>query len=325
MSGREAIDQIRWAHGRGLRIYAETCPQYLFLTADDLGGGYEGAKCVCSPPPRDRANQRVVWNGLSDGLFTIVSSDHAPFRFDDPQGKKPGGKEVPFSHIPNGIPGLETRLPLLFPRACDAAASTLNQFVALTATNPAKLYGLHPRKGTIAVGSDADIAIWDPTSRSRSRTNAAPRGGLHALRGHAGHRLAGDDAGARRTRVGRRRSVRREGHGRFLPCGKPEMARPEVGGERPDGHYVRTFPMRWASSRGGRMIELDASQIAARVHAASSTRPRCLPRFSSASLTQRRSQRRGRRTPPGWPRSPRAARAGSRAASGRRWPACRWW
>ncbi|MET0544066.1 MAG: amidohydrolase family protein, partial [Variovorax sp.] len=81
VSGREAIDQIRWAHAHGLRIYAETCPQYLFLTAEHLDHGYEGAKCVCSPPPRDKANQRIVWDGLSDGLFTIVSSDHAPFRF----------------------------------------------------------------------------------------------------------------------------------------------------------------------------------------------------------------------------------------------------
>jgi dihydropyrimidinase len=173
VSGREAIEQIRWAHAHGLRIYAETCPQYLFLTADHLDDGYEGAKCVCSPPPRDKANQRVVWDGLADGLFTIFSSDHAPFRFDDPQGKKPGGQEVPFSYIPNGIPGLETRLPLLFSEGVRSGRITLNQFVALTATNPAKLYGLNPRKGTIAIGSDADIAIWDPDKQSRSRIDCS--------------------------------------------------------------------------------------------------------------------------------------------------------
>src|SRR6185312_4261817 len=88
VSGREAVEQIRRARGRGLRIYAETCPQYLFLTADDLDAqGFAGAKCICSPPPRDRASQAAVWDGLSDGLFQVFSSDHAPFRYDDPKGK----------------------------------------------------------------------------------------------------------------------------------------------------------------------------------------------------------------------------------------------
>src|SRR5688572_8655364 len=96
VSGREAVEQIRWGRAHGLRIYAETCPQYLVLTAESLGlDGYEGAKCVCSPPPRDARNQEVIWDGLADGLFTIVSSDHAPFSYDDPHGKKLEGREVP--------------------------------------------------------------------------------------------------------------------------------------------------------------------------------------------------------------------------------------
>ncbi|MFM8548038.1 MAG: dihydropyrimidinase [Betaproteobacteria bacterium] len=163
VSGREAVEQIRWGRGRGLKIFAETCPQYLFLTAADLGidDSYIGAKCVCSPPPRDAGNQQVIWDGLADGLFTVLSSDHAPFNYDDPAGKKPGGKEVPFPYIPNGIPGIETRMPLLYSEGVLGGRITVNRFVELTATNAAKAYGLHPRKGTIAVGSDADLVIWD--------------------------------------------------------------------------------------------------------------------------------------------------------------------
>lgn len=162
VSGAEAVEQIRWARGQGLNIYAETCPQYLFLTAADLGlDGYEGAKCVCSPPPRDKANQQVIWNNLRDGLFTVFSSDHAPFRYEDERGKKPHGHEVDFPFIPNGIPGLETRLPLLFSEGVGKERITLNRFVEVTATNPAKLYGIYPQKGSIAVGADADLVIWD--------------------------------------------------------------------------------------------------------------------------------------------------------------------
>lgn len=163
VSGREAVEQIRWARAHGLNVFAETCPQYLFLTAEDLGidDSYKGAKCVCSPPPRDKANQQVIWDGLNDGLFTVFSSDHAPFKYDAPEGKKPGGEEVAFRHIPNGIPGIETRMPLLWSEGVLSGRMTANRFVELTATGPAKAYGLHPRKGTIAVGSDADIVIWD--------------------------------------------------------------------------------------------------------------------------------------------------------------------
>ncbi|MFC5523283.1 dihydropyrimidinase [Polaromonas jejuensis] len=163
VSGREAVEQIRSARSQGLKVFAETCPQYLFLTAEDLGvdDSYQGARCICSPPPRDKRNQQVIWDGLADGLFTIFSSDHAPFKYDAPEGKKPEGKEVAFRHIPNGIPGLETRMPLLYSEGVLGGRITLNRFVELTATNPAKAYGLHPRKGTIAVGSDADLVIWD--------------------------------------------------------------------------------------------------------------------------------------------------------------------
>lgn len=162
VSGREAVEQIRWGRRHGLTIHAETCPQYLFLTAEALGAeGYHGAKCVCSPPPRDRANQAVIWEGIADGLFTVFSSDHAPFRYDDAHGKKLGGGEVAFRYIPNGIPGIETRLPLLYSEGVLGGRISAERFVELTAANPARLYGLYPRKGTVAVGSDADLAIWE--------------------------------------------------------------------------------------------------------------------------------------------------------------------
>src|SRR3954454_11044042 len=165
VSGREAMEQIRWARQRGLKIYAETCPQYVTLTAEDLrGAGVEisGAKYVCSPPPRDRENHEAIWEGLEQGVFQTFSSDHSPFRYDDPKGKLNPKGRTSFRWVPNGIPSVETRLPILFSEGVAKGRITLNDFVALTATNHAKAYGLYPKKGTIAVGSDADIAIWDP-------------------------------------------------------------------------------------------------------------------------------------------------------------------
>ena len=145
----------------------------------------------------------MIWDGLTDGLFTVFSSDHAPFRYDAPEGKKPDGREVAFRHIPNGIPGLETRLPLLYSEGVLGGRITLNRFVELTSTNPAKAYGLHPRKGTIAIGSDADLVIWDErefvlrNADLHHQVDYTPYEGMHA----AG--LAGRDDRRRRGRVGR--------------------------------------------------------------------------------------------------------------------------
>jgi dihydropyrimidinase len=162
VSSEEAMDEIRLAQDKGLKIFAETCPQYLFLTAQDLQrDGMDGAMFCCSPPPRDANDQAAMWRGLANGTFSIFSSDHAPYRFDD-SGKLKAGPQPTFKQIANGVPGIELRLPLLFSEGVGKGRIDLNRFVALTATNVAKLYGLHPQKGTIAVGSDADIAIWDP-------------------------------------------------------------------------------------------------------------------------------------------------------------------
>jgi dihydropyrimidinase len=224
VSGKEAIDQIRWAKSRGLRIYAETCPQYLFLTADDLAApGFHGAKCVCSPPPRDKASQATVWDGLRDGLFQVFSSDHAPFRYDDPRGKKVPKAAARFACIPNGIPGLETRLPLLFSAGVNGERIDLCQFVALTATNAAKMYGLSPRKGSIAIGADADLAIWDP-NREVTITNDLLHHNVDYTP-YEGMRVRGWPM----TTIARGEVVwsggkfeGRLGRGQFLPCGHPQ-------------------------------------------------------------------------------------------------------
>ena len=227
VSGTEAIEQIRWAQGRGLKVYAETCPQYLFLTAEDLGiDGFEGAKCVCSPPPRDAANQESVWTGLENGVFQVFSSDHAPFRFEDERGKKANGEDASFRYIPNGVPGLETRLALLFSAGVGGGRITLNRFVELTATSPARLYGLYPRKGTIAIGSDADLALWDPrrevTISNRllhHNVDYTPYEGIRVTGWPVMTLLRGEVI----ARDGE--PLATPGSGQFLPCERPAPAR----------------------------------------------------------------------------------------------------
>jgi dihydropyrimidinase len=153
---------VRDARASGAKVFGETCPQYLFLTRDDMDRpGQEGAKFICSPPLRDTATQQALWHHVRTGTFSLVSSDHAPYRFDE-TGKFHAGPDASFKQIANGMPGIEMRLPLLFSEGVAKGRITLNQFVALSATNAAKIYGMHPAKGTIAIGSDADIAIWDP-------------------------------------------------------------------------------------------------------------------------------------------------------------------
>ena len=162
VSNREAMDEIRRAQQRGLKVMGETCPQYLMLTEKDLDGlNMEGAKYVCSPPPRDVASQKACWEGLQQKVFSVFSSDHCPYRYDDPQGQLAAKGRTSFRWLPNGIPGVMTRLPILFSEGVVKGRIDLNSFVALSATNHAKIYGLYPRKGTIAVGSDADIVLWD--------------------------------------------------------------------------------------------------------------------------------------------------------------------
>ncbi|KAE9372155.1 D-hydantoinase [Stipitochalara longipes BDJ] len=169
MSSQIAMKHVRKAQTRMLPIHAETCPQYLFLLSERLKGThedtFEGAKCVCSPPLRhDPKDLEAMWTGIANGTFTVFSSDHAPSTYNHSDGKKLGlkGDVMRYKDIPNGVPGVETRLPLLFTYAGTKNDSrlSLQRFVQLTSSDPAKLYGLEGVKGNIAVGYDADIVIW---------------------------------------------------------------------------------------------------------------------------------------------------------------------
>ncbi|KAH8892651.1 D-hydantoinase [Thozetella sp. PMI_491] len=177
MSSESAIQHVREAQARLLPIHAETCPHYLFLLSEELkgkpayDGHFHGAKAVCSPPLRHRPEDLdALWRAVTTNTFTVISSDHAPSTFDHPGGKKLGlinGKIPVFTKIPNGVPGVETRLSLLFSQseAClpfEEAKMSVPQFVQMTATNGARLYGLQGCKGNIAPGYDADFVIWHP-------------------------------------------------------------------------------------------------------------------------------------------------------------------
>ena len=225
VSSADAVEQIRWAHGRGLKILAETCPQYLVLTAEHLQApGFEGAKYICSPPPRDRASQEAVWQGLASGVFQVVSSDHAAFRFDDPAGKHRHGENAPFARVPNGLPGVETRLPLLFSEGVSKGRIDLRTFVALSATNAARIYGLYPRKGTITVGADADVVIWDKdrevvitNEQLHHNCDYTPYEGM-AVRGWPAVTLSRGEVVVEEGKL-----QAEPGRGQFLPCGPPAL------------------------------------------------------------------------------------------------------
>jgi len=158
LSSRDALNAVREARDRGLPAFAETCPQYLYLSLDDLARpGFEGAKFVCSPPLRPKDHQEDLWAGLVQDDLQIVATDHAPFNY---KGQKDLGQGN-FAKIPNGLPSVEDRFTLLFQGVNDGRIG-LNRFVELVATAPAKMFGLYPRKGTIAPGSEADIVVFDP-------------------------------------------------------------------------------------------------------------------------------------------------------------------
>lgn len=228
VSGGEAAAEIARAQARGLKVWGETCTQYLVLTADDLDKpGFEGAKALCSPAPRSRADQAALWEAIRLGTLGNVTSDHAPTRYDGPDGKTAVGLDAPFTEIPNGVPGLAARMPILFSEGVAKGRITLPQFVAITATNAAKLFGLHPRKGTIAVGADADLAVWDP-GRKVTITHAllqdandhTPYEGLEVTGWPETTRVRGVPV-AEGGRV-----VAPPGHGQWLPRGHYELIRP---------------------------------------------------------------------------------------------------
>ena len=159
LSCNEALEKVREARDRGLPVYAETCPQYLYLSLENFDApGFEGAKYVFTPPLREKWHQEKLWNGLKRDHLQVVSTDHCPFCFKD---QKELGKDD-FTKIPNGGPGVEHRMSLIYSGGVAKGRFSVNRFVELVSTTPAKLFGLYPRKGTIAVGSDADMVIFDP-------------------------------------------------------------------------------------------------------------------------------------------------------------------
>ncbi|MBN1450204.1 MAG: dihydropyrimidinase [Anaerolineales bacterium] len=174
MNAAGEVDMLKYAREHGVKVMGETCPQYLFFTIDHLRRP-DGAKWICSPPMRTADDNTRLWEGLADGTIQTIGTDHCPFFFD---GMKPimyegreiaiPGKELgadDFTKIPNGLPGVGDRLPVLWTYGVRAGKMTANQFVALNATNPAKIFGLYPRKGALLPGSDADILIWDPEKK----------------------------------------------------------------------------------------------------------------------------------------------------------------
>ena len=220
VSAAAVVEEIRRAQARGAPILAETCPQYLFLSEADLDTpGVEGAKCVCTPPPRTPQDQQAVYAGLLDGTLAVFSSDHSPWRFSD---KIAEGPATPFHRVPNGVPGIETRLALLFSDAVRTGRMSLTDFAERTAGAPARLFGLAPRKGALIIGADADIVLWDP-----NRDVTISNGMLHHATDYTpyeGRRLRGWPV----TTIARGEIVWHEGQvrsvagrGNFLRCERP--------------------------------------------------------------------------------------------------------
>ncbi len=161
LSSNDALEKVAEARDRGIPVFAETCPQYLLLSIEDLERpNFEGAKYVFTPPLREKWHQEKLWAGLKKNSLQVVSTDHCPFCFKE---QKELGRDS-FAKIPNGGPGVENRLQLLFHHGVNQNRISLNRWVEIVSTNPAKMFGMYPRKGTIAVGSDADIVVWNPNS-----------------------------------------------------------------------------------------------------------------------------------------------------------------
>ncbi|MCB9146813.1 MAG: dihydropyrimidinase [Anaerolineales bacterium] len=171
MNAGGEVDMLQYARERGVKVMGETCPQYLFFNLDHLSRE-DGAKWICSPPMRTEADNARLWQGLSNGTLQTIGTDHCPFFYDGTQPILYEGSEIAipgkelgrddFTKIPNGLPGIQDRMPILWTYGVNAGYITPNQFVAYTSTNPAKIFGLYPRKGALIPGADADIVIWDP-------------------------------------------------------------------------------------------------------------------------------------------------------------------
>ena len=223
LSARDALDEVRAARDRGALAFAETCPQYLFLSLDDMGNGFEGAKFVCSPPLRPADHQAELWTGLVKDDLQVVSTDHCPFDF---HGQKELG-QGDFRKVPNGLPGVEDRVDLLHDGGVVGGRITPRAMGRVISTAPARLFGMYPRKGVVAVGADADLVdlrperaparsapgrtTWTSTTRATraARSRAAPTWSSRAARS-----IVRDGA-----------FTGRKGHGRFVKRGPADHAR----------------------------------------------------------------------------------------------------
>ncbi len=240
VSGSQAAEEIARAQRRGLRVWGETCPQYLVLQASDMDRpGFEGAKFMCSPAPRDAAATQALWDAIRLGTLSVVSSDHSGWSFEGPHGKRVAGDGAPFTAIPNGVPGLAARLPLLWSEGVATGRITPSAFVRLTATQPAWLFGLGA-KGRIAPGADADLVLWDP-ARQVTITNARMQ---HAIdyTPYEGRRVTGWPV----TTILRGRVVMQDGvvqaqpgSGQYLPVAAYDAIRPR--GVLPNGFDASAF------------------------------------------------------------------------------------
>jgi dihydropyrimidinase len=222
LSAREALDEVRAARDRGAKTFAETCPQYLFLSLDDMKHGFDGAKFVCSPPLRPADHQAELWTGLVKDDLQLVSTDHCPFDF---HGQKDLGKGD-FRKIPNGLPGVEDRVDLIHDGGVVGGRITKERWVEIVSTAPARLFGMYPRKGTIAVGSDADVVVYDPTA---TRTISAKTHHMDVdYSVYEGRKVRGrSDVVLSRGSVIVRNGefTGRKGHGRFIKRATADFAR----------------------------------------------------------------------------------------------------
>ena len=227
VSCAEVAEEVARAQARGLKVWAETCPQYLTLTAADMDRpGFEGAKYICSPPPRGPDAAAGLWAHIRRGTIDVISSDHSGHNYEGPRGKRAHGADAPFRDIPNGVPGIASRLPLLFSEGVATGRISASEFTRLTAFNPARLFGL-AGKGRIAPGADADLVLWDPTKRVRI-TNALLQHRIDYTP-YEGREVTGWPVMTiRRGEVAMRDGVvtAAPGSGRFLARGPYELIRP---------------------------------------------------------------------------------------------------
>ena len=232
--GTEGADVIAKARARGVKVFAETCTQYLTLTSAVMDKpAMEGAKWICSPPLRTAADGEALWAALKSGVLQTVTSDHAPYSLDE-NGKFTAGPNPNFKQIPNGMPGVQWRLPVLFDAMVSKGRMSLEDFVRLTSTASAEIYGLAPRKGAIAVGADADIVIWDG-KREVTLDDAMVLDGA-GYNPYAGRHITGwPEIVIRRGEVVAEdgRVLAEPGSGQFLPRQAGEAAKPS-GNRQPE-------------------------------------------------------------------------------------------